>query len=59
MDRPLLVVCWNETAEANFHDIGGEGSIKMLTATIQRLADHGPLGNFECWSFYGRKVQIG
>lgn len=59
MDRPVLVVCWNETAETNFHDIGGDESIKMLTTTIFRLDEHGPLGNFECWSFYGQKVQIG
>ena len=59
MDRPLLVVCWNDTAESNFHDIGGDGSTRMLTTTISRLDEHGPLGNFECWSFYGQKVQIG
>ena len=59
MDRPLLVVCWNDTAEANFHDIGGAGSTRMLTTTISRLAEHGPLGNLGCWSFYGQKMQIG
>ena len=59
MDRTLLVVCWNDTAEANFHEIAGEVDTKMLTATIPRLEEHGPLGHFECWSLYGQKVQIG
>lgn len=56
---PVLVVCWNDNAEGNFHAAGGDAGLRMLTTTIDRLAEFGPLGNFQCWSLYGRRVRIG
>ena len=58
-DFPVLVVCANDLAEANFHAAGRDLGIRMLTTTVARLRQHGPLGNRECWSRYGEMVQIG
>ena len=33
--------------------------IPLLTTTIKRLEEHGPLGNFGCWSMYGQQPRIG
>ena len=56
---PVLVVCANDRAEANFHTAGRDLWIRMLTTTVARLRQHGPLGNHECWSRYSEMVQIG
>ena len=58
-DFPVLVVCANDLAEANFRSAGRDLGIRMLTTTVARLRQHGPLGNRECWSRYGEMVQIG
>ena len=58
-DFPVLVVCANDLAEANFRSAGRDLGIRMLTTTVARLRQHGPLGNWECWSRYGEMVQIG
>ena len=59
MDNPaLLVVCHSAKAEAIFHQVGMEMGIRMLTATVERLRDHGALGNWDCWSMYGERVSI-
>ena len=58
-DFPVLVVCANDLAETNFHAAGSDLGIKMLTTTVARLRQLGPLGNRECWSHYGEMVQIG
>ena len=58
-DYPVLVVCATDRAERNFHAVGRERGIRMLTTTVARLRQHGPLGNQECWSHYGEMVQIG
>ena len=55
---PLLVVCWNENAEANCQEIGKAHDLSMLTTTISRLEKHGAFGTFETWSLYGRKVRV-
>ena len=39
--------------------MGRSLGIPMLTATIARLSEHGPLGNLECWSEYGKPALIG
>ena len=57
-DRPVLVVCRDDRAEATFHEVAGEVPIPMLTATEKRLDDYGPLGNYHTWSFYGHMVKI-
>lgn len=56
---PLLVAVWNDDVERLFHGIGQERGLLMLTTTMDRLRRHGPAGNSECWSMYGRKVYLG
>ena len=58
MDLPLAVVCWNDTAEGNFHAEGQRSNTKMLTTTIPRLGEHPPLNNFDCWLYYGERVRL-
>ena len=58
-DWPTLVVCWNEPVEKVFQEVGVAGGIPMLTTTIDRLAEYGPLDNEGCWSMRGKPVLIG
>lgn len=58
-DWPVLVVCWNDAAELVFQQVGIRLRIPMLTTTIGRIADHGPLHNDRCWQMYGEPVMIG
>ena len=58
MDLPVAVVCWNDTAERNFSAKGLRIGTRMLTTTIPRLKEHGPLNNFDCWAHYGQRVRI-
>ena len=56
-DWPVLVVCRDpgrretpgNTPEDRFHRVGEEMGIRMLTTTIDRLAEHGPISNGDCW----------
>ena len=57
--RPVLVVCYDNRAEANFHAVGETMELQMLTTTIDRLKVHEPLNNWDCWSMYGESVRIG
>ena len=57
-DFPLLLACASDEAEQVFHVVGRQMGILMLTTTIARLRQHGPLGNMECWSLYGEMEQI-
>ena len=54
-----LFVCFNDTAEQNLHQVAGELGLRVLTTTIDRHKLAGPLDNFDCWSLYGHRVQIG
>ena len=56
---PVLIVCWNDDAESVFQRLGSGMGIPLLTTTINRLEEHGPLGNFGCWSMYGQPARIG
>ena len=56
---PVLLVCWDESAESNFQQVGLRTFIPMLTTTIDRLEEHGPLDNLRCWSIYGTPALIG
>ena len=56
---PVLIVCWNDDAESVFQDLGSGMGIPLLTTTIRRLEEHGPLDNFGCWSMYGQPALIG
>ena len=56
---PVLLVCWDESAESNFQQVGLRTFIPMLTTTIERLEEHGPLDNLRCWSIYGTPALIG
>ena len=51
---PVLIVCWNDDAESVFQRLGSGMGIPLLTTTIKRLEEHGPLDNFGCWSVYGQ-----
>ena len=44
---------------AVFQRLGSGMGIPLLTTTIKRLEEHGPLGNFGCWSMYGQPARIG
>ena len=64
-DWPVLVVCRDpvrrktpgktpeKTPEDRFHQVGEEMGIRMLSTTFGRLAEHGPVGNRECWRIPG------
>ena len=52
---PVLVVCYNDSAERIFHEVGKQFGLRMLTTTIGRLEREGP---WKCWSWYGRKVEV-
>ena len=56
---PVLVVCRNDLAEANFQRTGHRIGIPMLTTTVRRLSRHGAVDNPDCWSVYGRPAAIG
>ena len=56
---PVLFVCWDDEAEMVFQDVGEDLGIRLLTTTIDRLAECGPVDNSECWSLFGRKVLVG
>ena len=56
---PALFVCWKDDAESVFQDLGSGMGIPLLTTTIKRLEEHGPLGNFGCWSMYRQPTRIG
>ena len=56
---PVLIVCWNDDTESVFQDLGRGIPIPLLTTTIKRLEEHGPLDNFGCWSMYGQPARIG
>ena len=56
---PVLVVCWDDSAERAFHEVGREMRVRMLTTTGDRLEEHGPMNNVHCWSNYGQRVIVG
>ena len=56
---PVLFVCWNDDAESVFQRLGNGMGIPLLTTTIKRLEEYGPLDNFGCWSMYGQPALIG
>ena len=56
---PALVVCWSEPVEEVFWQVGGSMRVPMLTTTIGRLAEYGPLDNEGCWSMWGKPALIG
>ena len=55
---PVMVVCWDDAAEAVFRQVGEEEGIPMLTTTLGRLKAAGPTGA-ECWSCYGEPAAVG
>ena len=56
---PVILVCWDDKAERQFQEQGLELGISMVTTTLERLKDHGPVGNTLCWSMYGQPVRLG
>ena len=56
---PVLMVCWGDSAERVFQDVGSDLKVRMLTTTVDRLEQYGPMNNLECWSDYGNPVIVG
>ena len=52
---PVMAVCYNDSAERIFHDVGRRTGLPMLTTTVQRLEREGP---WRCWSWYGSPVEV-
>ena len=50
---PVMLACWDDKAEAEFLQQGRELGLLLLTATLEGLHKHGPLGNAECWAIAG------
>ncbi len=55
---PVLFVC-RPSAEKHFQRIGRERGIGLLTTTLSRVRQHGPVNNAHCWSRDGEPVVIG
>ncbi len=55
---PVLFVC-RPGAEKHFRRIGRERGVNLLTTTLRRLRQHGPVNNPHCWSRDGEPVVIG
>ena len=55
----MIFAVRDDKVEAIFQQLGGAGNLPMLTTTLQRLKDFGPLGNADCWSRYGQMVFVG
>ena len=58
-DLPVLVVCHNDRAEANFHLAAAESARqpRMLTTTLRRLKEGGLFGT-DVWSHHGHPVTL-
>lgn len=56
---PLLVVAFDDKAEQIFQRAAAPLGIRMLTTTVKRLKEHGPVGNDRCWSLFGLTAYIG
>ena len=56
---PVILVCWDDDAERTFQEQGRELGISMVTTSLDRLKDHGPVGTTQCWSMYGEPVELG
>ena len=53
---PVVLVCWDDEAEAAFREQGRELGLALVTTTLERLREDGPAG---CWSMYGEPVRLG
>lgn len=48
-DFPLLMVCANQLAEENAQNWALENRVRLATTTMERLKEHGAVGNDKCW----------
>jgi hypothetical protein len=55
----VILVCWDERAEAEFQAEGRLLGLRLVTTTIKGLKNHGPLHPTRCWSMYGQPVRLG
>jgi hypothetical protein len=53
---PVILVCWDDRAEAAFQGQGRDLGLAMVTTTLKRLRQPGSL---ECWSLYGQPAILG
>ena len=56
---PVALVCSDAGVEGVFHAQGLELGLDMVTTTLKRLAETGPLDPARCWSRYGQPVELG
>ena len=55
---PVLVVAWDDRAEAVFWELARGGNLPMLTTNVRRLRESSAVGSTGCWSMYGLDVTI-
>ena len=53
---PVILVCWDDRAEAAFQGQGRDLGLAMVTTTLKRLRQP---GSAECWSLYGQPAILG
>ena len=56
---PVILVCWSAPEEEKFQAKARRLGIPMVTTTLERLKEFGPLGNADCWSLDGEATEIG
>ena len=56
---PLLMIVRDERVEQRFQEVGWEGNLRMVTATLDRLARFSVLEDTRTWSKYGRGAALG
>ena len=58
-DFAVLAICWDDLSEKNAQAVGGElGIRRLITTTVDRLSENGPLGTNLTWSCYGEMIQL-
>ena len=49
--NPVLVVAWDDPAEAVFNEVGEANNLEMLTTTVSRLKEFGAVMSPGCWRY--------
>ena len=51
---PVLLICWNDSVEGVFQQVGQEMELRMATATMSRFKANGAFGVEGTWEVYGK-----